>query len=119
MTTTYSTAAGRRRRGLAILLSTSLFAQHVAVASNTLTEREQLAAIVRQLETLDRLLEPTADRPPEAGERYHFDYARLREDLARVRTGIADYLTPQRAQPRDPVPLVGAYRRESAPEVPQ
>lgn len=115
MTTTHSTAAGNRCLGLAILLSPCLFAQPV-VASDSSTEREQLASIVRQLETLDHLLERAADRPREVDERYHFDYARLREDLARVRVGIGDYLTPQRAQPRDPIPLFGAYRRESTQE---
>ena len=43
--------------------------------------------------------------------RYHFDYAQLRADLKRVRAGLEDYLVPQRAQPRDPVPLAGDYVR--------
>jgi RAQPRD family integrative conjugative element protein len=32
-----------------------------------------------------------------------------------MRAGIEDYLSPPRAQPRDPILLDGAYRRETAP----
>jgi RAQPRD family integrative conjugative element protein len=52
----------------------------------------------------------TTPAPP-GRARYHFDYARLRADLKRVRTGVQDFLVPQRAQPRDPVPLAGDYLR--------
>nr|WP_273649646.1 RAQPRD family integrative conjugative element protein [Pseudomonas aeruginosa] len=47
---------------------------------------------------------------------------RVRKDLQRVRAGIQDYLTPPRAQPRDPVELSGDYRQSSPPsdqEAPQ
>ena len=55
---------------------------------------------------------------PQERARYHFDYVRLRADLQRVRTGLQDYLVPQRAQPRDPVPMSGDYvRRDERPEV--
>ena len=45
-----------------------------------------------------------------------FDYLRLREDLLRVRAGIEDYLTPRRAQPRDPLEFQGDYRLPSPPD---
>ncbi|WP_454836623.1 RAQPRD family integrative conjugative element protein [Pseudomonas lini] len=35
----------------------------------------------------------------EHSTRYHLNYLRLRKDLQRIR--ILDYLTPQRAQPRE------------------
>jgi RAQPRD family integrative conjugative element protein len=76
-------------------------------------ENAQLAALVRQLEILDRLAAQSAASSP-VGARYHFDYARLRQDLARVRTGIEDYLSPRRAQPRDPDTLSGEYQREAS-----
>lgn len=82
-------------------------------AADNIAEREQLATIVRQLDMLDRLTEHSASLPRQDGSRYHFDYARLREDIERVRNGILDYLTPKRAQPRDPVELSGDYRLES------
>ena len=78
-------------------------------------EREQLAALARQLDLIDRLAEHAANTAPQERARYHFDYARLRADLKRVRAGLQDYLVPQRAQPRDPVPLAGDYvRRDRA-----
>ena len=81
-------------------------------------EREQLAALARQLDLIDRLAEHAATTAPQARARYHFDYARLRADLKRVRTGLQDFLVPQRAQPRDPVPLAGDYLRRDEQEEP-
>lgn len=87
-----------------------------ALAADAASEHAQLAALVRQLDMLDRLAEHSATLPRPDGSRYHFDYARLREDIEHVRVGIQDYLSPRRAQPRDPVTLVGGYRREPAEE---
>jgi len=106
---------------LAMLLVVSLSAPQPASADDT-PEREQLAVIARQLELIDRLAEHTAHTAPQERARYHFDHARLRKDLQRVRAGIQDYLTPPRAQPRDPVELSGDYRQSSPPsdeEAPQ
>ncbi len=106
---------------LAMLLVVSLSAPQPASADDT-PEREQLAVIARQLELIDRLAEHAANTAPQERARYHFDHARLREDLQRVRAGIQDYLTPPRAQPRDPVELSGDYRQSSPPsdqEAPQ
>ncbi|UQS88729.1 raqprd family integrative conjugative element protein [Pseudomonas chlororaphis subsp. piscium] len=78
--------------------------------------RAELAVLVRQLEGLERQIDHgaalAADGYTPTGSRYHFDYARLREDLHRIRGAIQDYLTPVRAQPRDPVELRGDYRQE-------
>ncbi|MCO4240565.1 RAQPRD family integrative conjugative element protein [Acidovorax facilis] len=95
---------------LAVLLVVSLSALQPAIADDT-PEREQLAALARQLDLIDRLAEHAANTAPQARARHHFDYARLRADLKRVRTGVQDFLVPQRAQPRDPVPLAGDYLR--------
>jgi len=89
-----------------------------ADAAGNAAEREMLAAVTRQLELLDRLAERAATAAPQERTRYHFDYARLRADLDRVRTGVRDYLVPQRAQPRDPVPLAGDYTRSSGATAP-
>ncbi|MBT2375326.1 raqprd family integrative conjugative element protein [Pseudomonas fluorescens] len=77
------------------------------------TEHAHLAAMLRQLDTLERHTERSAALPSPVGARYRFDYLRLREDLQRIRSGVQDYLTPQRAQPRDPAPLVGDYTGEA------
>ncbi len=96
--------------GRAMVLSL-LAALAPAFAADNTAEREQLAALVRQIDLLDRLAEHAAVLSPSERARYHFDHARLREDIGRIRAGLRDYLTPQRAQPRDPVVLTGDYRR--------
>lgn len=81
-----------------------------AAAAEATSESAQLAILVRQLNTLDRLATASSRLPHDSDARYHFDYARLHADIARVRGGIQDYLSPPRAQPRDPVALLGTYR---------
>ena len=76
-------------------------------------ERGQLAAVLRQLDALERHAESSAALSHQIAARYHFDYLRLREDIQRVRSGVLDYLTPQRSLPRDPTPMLGEYIGES------
>ncbi|MBL8765686.1 MAG: hypothetical protein JNM07_15720, partial [Phycisphaerae bacterium] len=98
-----------------VLAAAGLQPAIAADASDDAAEREMLAAVTRQLELLDRFAEHAAATAPQGRARYHFDYARLRADLKRVRAGVQDYLVPQRAQPRDPAPLAGDYvRRDRA-----
>jgi RAQPRD family integrative conjugative element protein len=105
----------RRAPALALALIIALAGASPASAGDARAEHEQLAALARQLDLLDRLAEHAAHTAPQERARYHFDYARLRADLMRVRAGLQDYLVPQRAQPRDPVPLAGDYiRRDRA-----
>ena len=105
----------RRVPALALALTITLAGASPASAGDASAEHEQLATLARQLDLIDRLAEHAASTAPQARARYHFDYARLRADLTRVRAGLQDYLVPQRAQPRDPVPLAGDYvRRERA-----
>lgn len=85
------------------------------MASERTFEREQLAQLIRQLDQINRQVEDLSAQPGQVRVRYHFDYPRLMDDLQRVRSGIQDYLTPQRAQPRDPTPLLGDYRDEQEP----
>lgn len=100
---------------LALALIIALAGASPASAGDATAEHEQLAAIARQFDLIDRLSEHAAGTAPQERARYHFDYTRLRADLKRVRTGLQDYLVPQRAQPRDPVPLAGDYvRRDRA-----
>ncbi|MDW7724584.1 RAQPRD family integrative conjugative element protein [Xanthomonas euvesicatoria pv. euvesicatoria] len=109
------TTASRRAPALALALIIALAGASPASAGDASAEHEQLAALARQLDLIDRLAEHAASTAPQERARYHFDYARLRADLKRVRAGLQDYLVPQRAQPRDPVPLAGDYvRRDRA-----
>jgi RAQPRD family integrative conjugative element protein len=81
-----------------------------AAAADTASESAHLAAIERQLDTIDRLATQTEQLPDSDSPHEHFDYARLHADIARVREGIRDYLSPRRPLPRDPSTLVGHYR---------
>ncbi|MGB3749183.1 MAG: RAQPRD family integrative conjugative element protein [Rhodanobacter sp.] len=114
--TSISTTTAKRCRVPGLLLACLLVGPAPALAADAASEHAQLAALVRQLDMLDRLAEHSATLPRPDGSRYHFDYARLREDIEHVRAGIQDYLTPQRAQPRDPVALLGGYRQEPTEE---
>ena len=129
-------------RGVAALLLMALTASPpLAAHAGTPAQRQELAAALRQLDALERFVaQSAANTPITAGERYHFDYPRLLDDLARVRAGIQFHLAPSRAQPlhskrtsptsgasgcaapsraqpRDPAVLSGDYRNESAPDV--
>lgn len=86
-----------------------------AGADDSTPEHARLAAALRQLDSIERIVAQQAVQPLDESSRYHFDYARLAADLQRVRNGIRDYLTPTRAQPRDPALLLGDYRQSASP----
>lgn len=96
----------------ALLLGLCLAAQ--ASDDDATPEHARLAAALRQLDSIERLVAQQAAQPRDERARYHFDYGRLSADLDRVRAGIRDYLTPSRAQPRDPTELLGDYRQPTA-----
>ena len=99
-------------------LAVSLAVLQPAFAVDDALEREQLAALTRQIELADRLAEHATSTAPQERARYHFDYARLRADLKVIRAGLQDFLVPQRAQPRDPIPLTGDYVRRDERQEP-
>jgi len=100
--------------GLLLALCIALGLPARAHADDVIPEHARLAAVLRQLDTIDRLIAQETARPRNERARYHFDYGRLSTDLERVRAGIRDYLTPSRAQPRDPAALLGDYRQSTA-----
>lgn len=102
-----------RSTPLAILGICLALAQPLPVWADHDIERAQLAAVLRQLDALERHAESSAALPHPLATRYHFDYLRLREDIQRIRIGVQDYLTPQRAQPRDTTTLLGEYTSEA------
>ena len=102
----------------AAILAVPLVAQPAA-ADDGSREREHLAAVVRQLDLIDRLARQSATAAPRTRSRYHFDYRRFNADLQRLRLGVNDYLAPPRAQPRDPSALSGDYRQQTRPETGQ
>jgi RAQPRD family integrative conjugative element protein len=104
-----------RRSVVAGLLAAVLGASTPVAAADEALERSELAAALRQLDAFERLIGQgeAAQTGSAHASRYHFDYARLSADLARMRAGIEGYLTPERAQPRDPAELLSHYRQTS------
>jgi len=83
----------------------------IAFAGPAVDEHQQLTFILRQLDAVDRLSTAHTDAIIDLDARYTFDYARLSADIDLIRQGINDYLTPSRAQPRNPPELTGHYTR--------
>lgn len=76
------------------------------------SEHSNLVIMIRQLNALEDTARRSAQVADEPGQRYFFDYPRLAADIERIRHGLENYLTPSRAQPRDPVELSGSYSAE-------
>ncbi len=73
------------------------------------SEQANIEVMIRQLNALEDSARRSAHVADEPGQRYYFDYERLAGDIQRIRQGLQDYLTPSRAQPRDPAELTGNY----------
>jgi len=93
------------------VLFTGMLSAQVQAQPTGFDEHAQLTILVRQLEMLDRMVNEN-QMLSQQHSRYHFDYQRLHHDMQRIRDGIRDYLSPQRAQPRDPVEITGHYTIE-------
>lgn len=77
-------------------------------------EQEQFSLVQQQLHIIERLAaRAEAANTAEPHERYRFDYLRLSQDIQRISQGVQDYLSPSRAQPRNPTELVGDYRLDT------
>lgn len=92
-----------RRSCLAVLACSALIAQGAFAASAS--EQANLEVMIRQLNALEDTARRSAQGADEPGQRFYFDYSRLAADLQRIRQGLQDYMTPSRAQPRDPSDL--------------
>lgn len=96
--------------GLIALFGWGLPIPYAAAASAS--EQANLEVMIRQLNALEDTARRSAQVADEPGKRYFFDYQRLAGDIAQIRHGLEGYLTPSRAQPRDPVELSGQYTAE-------
>ncbi|MGN7934078.1 conjugal transfer protein [Pseudomonas mediterranea] len=76
-------------------------------------EQEQLSLMQQQLDIIERIATRVETANTAESDRYRFDYPRLIQDIQRMRQGVQDYLSPTRAQPRDPTELVGDYRLDT------
>lgn len=90
------------------LLLFSLAIVHGSSYAASTHEQDQLSLVQQQLDVIERLT-TRAEKvsTAEPNERYRFDYPRLTQDIQRIRHGVQGYLSPSRAQPRDPGELVG------------
>ena len=87
---------------LAILLSLTSF----STLADSDGERTALAMLVHELESLAPLIdEASAQAEPDTRIRFQYDW--LRQDLAHIRTGIAEHINAPRAEPRKVPPLKG------------
>lgn len=95
-----------------IVLLTTLVLTFTVHAAPT-SEQANLALLTRQLNQMESTLRRAqAEALLSSGERFHFDYAHAFADIRAMRSGIRDYLSPPRAQPRNISMLSGLYRRE-------
>ena len=101
------------------LLLLSLVISHGSSHAASAHEQVQLSLILQQFDTVERLAtHAKTASTAELDSRYRFDYPRLAQDLQRIRQGIQGYVSPSRAQPRDPAELVGNYRLDTLPAEP-
>lgn len=101
----------RRLAGAVASLLLGLAAGQVQ-AAGTASESANVEVMIRQLNAIEAVARRSAELPGDGSARYHLDYRRLAADLARIRQGLQDYLSPSRAQPRDVADLSGQYQRE-------
>ncbi|WP_437884522.1 RAQPRD family integrative conjugative element protein [Pseudomonas sp. LRF_L74] len=73
--------------------------------------KDDLALALRQLTTIEQLV--VRANSTAGPSRYTFNTSRFSEDLEHIRSGIRDYLSPVRAQPRDLFEIKGDYRLET------
>lgn len=99
-----------------VLLLLAFAGKATATADEIVDEPTRLTILLRELNTIERLAAAGDLANSPTSSRYHFNYGRLRADIARVSMGIQSYLSPQRATPREVVVLHGSYIDETAPD---
>lgn len=72
------------------------------------SERERLSLLVMQLDRINQEVVDMSKAAP-LGSKVVFNYEIFREDLAKIRNGIADYVDGSLMYPRTIAPVVGNY----------
>lgn len=101
------------RTGMATVVVGCLLCVSQAQAAGTASEQANIEIMIRELNALEAVARRSNELPNDGAQRYHFDYRRLAGDIARMRQGLQEYLTPSRAQPRDTTELSGHYTTNS------
>ncbi len=97
-------------RAILILIIVLLSLAPSFTAAGDDAEREALARVVHELETLSTLI-TEAEMAADPDARIRFQYAWLRADLATIRQGIDTHLQAPEQEPRTWPTLRGDYRR--------
>lgn len=101
-------------RNILLIIGVSLlFNSNFSVAN----EKDELALVLKQLKQVKQsLLKSEVISGTEQLERYHFNYNAIQNDIDHVISGIENYLSPMRAQPRSQTqnfPVInGEYQNE-------
>ncbi|WP_285412616.1 RAQPRD family integrative conjugative element protein [Pseudomonas sp. lyk4-40-TSB-59a] len=103
----------RKKHLLFLMLNCAFGGHNTATAHGLAEENVRLSTLIRELNAIERIATAGDTVLDLNTSRYHFNYTRLRADIHRVRSGIQQYLSPQRASPRDEVALHANYRDET------
>ena len=107
-----STKRRELRRATAILAAAlaGLFLFAAPAGADADAEREALARLIHELESLESLIERAeSEADPEARVKLRYEW--LRADLERIREALQEHIDAPRAEPRTFPPLRGDYRR--------
>jgi RAQPRD family integrative conjugative element protein len=99
-----------RSKGLVLAVVLGLTVPAGRAVGDADGEREALARLAHEIDALAPLV-ATAEAQADPDARIRFRYDWLRQDLARVRSGIQAHIDAPRAEPRKVEPLRGDYRR--------
>ena len=95
---------------IAIGTAVALMIAPLGMAEDVEVERAALVSLVHELEQLEFLLQQ-AESAAVSTQRVHFQYAWVRADLAKIKSGVREYLDTVPITPRAVPPLAGDYIR--------
>jgi len=102
--------AKKYRRGVIILTAAALLLAFNPLSADEDGEKAALARIAHELDALLPIVQQ-AETQANKDQRVQFEYNWLRQDIARLRAGIVEYINTPRIEPRSYEPLSGDYRR--------
>jgi RAQPRD family integrative conjugative element protein len=92
------------------LVLSFLMSMSVGAVADQEREHEALAKLAHEIEALQPVID-SAQAQADYPARIHFQYAWLKQDLAKVREGILEHVHAPLSEPRRIPPLSGDYRR--------
>lgn len=92
-----------------ILLAIAL--SPLVASADTAAEKESLTLLLREMETVNELLDHAERQAEDNVIGTSFNYRAIRNDLVLMKRGIEDYINDRYHTPRRFEPLQGDYRR--------